>query len=198
MTQPKLYTKEYKKRFIIENCMLVSVQAGLATRNKNFPIYTRTKPNYETHDIKYQWDNTSKLKYEIFNFLENYLNEISAEGMREEVHLKRITELADSMSEKFKPVLYDGRFRIGVSQKIINLFLKYMWSINEIPQPLHCPIDGIVKSHIEKHFGKTKLVDWTQLDNIHDYMDYISHINEMLKELVDSTAVWELKTWGRR
>lgn len=194
MTQPMLYTKEFKNRFIIEECMLFAVQAGLATRNKNFPIYTREKTSYETHDIKYQWDNTSKLKYEVFGFLDNYLKEISLEGMREDIHLLRITELADTISNKFKPVLHNNRFRIGVSQKIINLFLKYMWSINEIPQPLHCPIDGIVKSHIEKHFGKTKLVDWTRLDNIRDYEEYISHINEMLKESADSIAVWELKT----
>jgi len=193
-----LHTKEYKNQFIIEECMLFSVQAGLATRNKNFPIYTRQKPNYETHDKKYQYGNTSKLKYEIFDFLENYLNEISADGMHEEVHLKRITQLADSMSEKFKPVLHNQRFRIGVSQKIINLFLKYMWSINEIPQPLHCPIDGIVKSHIEKHFGKTKLVDWTRLDNIRDYEEYINLIRILIKTSDDSIAAWELKTWGRR
>ena len=31
-----------KKEFIIRECMLFSVQAGLQTRNKNFPIYKQS------------------------------------------------------------------------------------------------------------------------------------------------------------
>ena len=100
MTQPMIYTKDFKNRFIIEECMLFSVQAGLATRNKNFPIYTREKTNYETHNKKYQWDNTSKLKYEVFDFLDNYLNEILTNGMNEPIHLSRNIELADAIKQK--------------------------------------------------------------------------------------------------
>lgn len=187
-----------KKQFIIEECMLFSVQAGLQTRNKNYPIYSSDKSGYEAHDIKYDYDNTSKLKYEIFDFLIKYLEEIRFNGIDEEIHLKRISDLADTLSSKFKPVLHEGRFRIGVAQKIINLFLKYMWSMNEISLPIHCPIDGIVKSQIKRKNYALKLVDWTSFDSITEYVRYIDVIRSIAEVHNMSIAEWEFHNWKRR
>jgi hypothetical protein len=188
-----------KKEFIIRECMLFSVQAGLQTRNKNFPIYNNLPEAFTTRrEIKYQPDNTSNLKIEIFDFLDQYLTEIQEKGITEEVHLAKIQELADRLTAQFKPVLHQGRFRIGISQKIINLFLKYMWSMGEIPEPCHCPMDGIVKSKIKIEFGRTALTDWTQLDDITEYIDYVETIRNIAEKENMSIAEWEFHNWGRR
>lgn len=188
-----------KKNFIIQECMLFSVQAGLQTRNKNFPIYNKLPEAFtELRDIKYQPDNTSNLKLDIFDFLEYYLSEIKDHGIKEDIHIQRIEQLAAILTHKYRKVLFDGRFRIGVSQKIINLFLKYMWSMDEISEPCHCPIDGIIKSQIQKRQGRIKLVDWTMLDDINDYKDYISVVKLIAKDYKLSIAQWEFLNWGRR
>lgn len=187
------------KRFAIEECMLFSVQTGLQTRNKNFPIYN-DKPDLFTtrREMKYQPDNTSNLKWAIFDFLDKYMEEIKAKGISEDVHNAKIQEMADLLTERFKPVLHQERFRIGVSQKIINLFLKYMWSLGEIPEPCHCPVDGIIKDKIQQKMSGVELVDWTRLDDLFDYLKYIDIIRQFSISENMSIARWELENWKRR
>lgn len=188
-----------KKEFIINECMLFSVQAGLQTRNKNFPIYNNLPEAFTTRrEIKYQPDNTSNLKWYIFDFLDQYLKEIKENGIVESVHLLKIQELAENITKQFKAILHEGRFRIGISQKIINLFLKYMWSMNEIQEPCHCPMDGIVKSQIQKNLYNVSLVDWTRLDSIQDYNDYVNAVKQIAEKENMSIAQWEFLNWGRR
>ncbi|HDY75751.1 MAG TPA: hypothetical protein ENH49_04430 [Candidatus Marinimicrobia bacterium] len=187
-----------KQQFIIEECMLFSVQAGLQTRNKNYPIYAG-KPLTEVQKrLKQQYDNRSNLKISLYDFLMEYLNDIKLNGIQEEHHCERIIELSNHISQKYNEILFNGRFRIGISQKIINLFLKYMWSMGEIPEPCHCPVDGIVKSQIERRFGRSKLIDWTKLDNLHDYLEYINVIQKIIIQEKISIAQWEFLNWGRR
>lgn len=188
-----------KNRFIIEECMLASFQAGMQTRNKNYPVYNKLPDAFTIkREIRSQFDNTSNLKWSIFEFLDQYLLEIKENDINEEVHLRKIQELADTLSKQFKLVLHEGRFRIGISQKVINLFMKYMWSMDEIPEPCHCPMDSIVKSQIQKKFGKISLVDWTQLDNINDYLDYVKIVKKIAEKENLSIAKWEFYNWKRR
>lgn len=192
-----IFNMEAKKRFIIEECMLFSMQAGLQTRNKNFPVYNN-QSNERTNNIKYQSDVSRSLKLAIFEFLHEYLTEIKDDGMHDEIHYHRIEELANHLTVNFKPVLHNGRFRIGVSQKIINLFLKYMWAMGEIPEPCHCPIDGIIKDKIQLKMPAIGLVDWTKLDHIMEYRKYIIMISQAEVSGDLSIAQWELLNWGRR
>ncbi|HZK97888.1 MAG TPA: hypothetical protein VFC67_27040 [Prolixibacteraceae bacterium] len=110
--------------------MLASFQAGVQTRNKNYPVYNKLPDAFTNkREIRFQYDNTSNLKTSIFDFLDQYLTKIQEKGVTEVVHLAKIQELADRLTVQFKLVLHQGHFRIGISQKIINLFLKYMWSM---------------------------------------------------------------------
>ncbi|HET6559774.1 MAG TPA: hypothetical protein VFG54_20780 [Prolixibacteraceae bacterium] len=182
--------KNQNNGFIISECMMSSVQSGLQTRNKNFPIYNDQK--------KSQPDKISGLKDFIFDFLGEYLNEIKENGIIESVHQTKIMELADKVTNQFWPILHEGRFRIGISQKIINLFLKYMWSMNEIPEPCHCPIDGIVKSQLKNKTIDFLLVDWTRLDQMDDYQSYVKAVKQVADEKNLSIAQWEYDHWKRR
>lgn len=187
-----------KERFIIEECMMFSFNAGVQTRNKLFPIYNDKPLLYsENRDLKYQSDNVSNVKLEVFDFLDQYLNHIIQNGIKEEIHLYKIQELSNRLTQKFKPILYNNRFRIGISQKIINLFLKYMWSLGQIPEPCHCPIDGIIKSKIRQS-DRIALIDWTGMDSIFEYRIYIDLIKEIAQRQNLTIAQWEFINWKRR
>lgn len=117
-----------------------------------------------------------------------YLNTIS-----EELHLKNIVDMAESLSSEFGYLLKNNRFRIGAAQKAINLFVKFLWCLNDnFPTPPHCPIDrGILK---EVSIYKS----WTQLDSINTYQDWIKKIGEHARlKGFTSIAEWELDLWNR-
>jgi hypothetical protein len=77
----------------------------------------------------------------------------------EDTHLTQIKTLADEMSSGHADALYGGRFRIGSTQKALNLYLKYMWCLGRIPAPPHCPFDSVVLSQLPGCQNKR----WTQL-----------------------------------
>lgn len=57
-------------------------------------------------------------------------------------HANNICEVADAMTAEFASCLRGGRFRIGIAQKCLNLYLKYLWCVGEILTPPHCPFDA--------------------------------------------------------
>ena len=96
-------------------------------------------------------------------------------------------------SDKLQPIESNGSggFSIGVSQKIINLFLKYLWSLGRCKMPPHCPIDEAVLISIGK-----KGVAWTKCNDIETYKKWIKLIAIKAKEKDSSIAEWELKFWN--
>ena len=185
-----------KKEFIIDECLLFSIQAGVQTRNKNYPVYTHRNNLPEKDRTNY--NPGESLKNEIHDFLKSYVLEINRIGVSEENHCNKIAELADHLTQKHNAILHQNRFRIGIAQKIINLFLKYMWAMGEINEPCHCPIDGIVKKLILERNNSIQLTDWTQLDSMDEYQLYITAIKEICNEKKQTIAQWELTNWARR
>ncbi len=109
----------------------------------------------------------------------------------DDIHCDRIVGLARSLSEGHQAVLADGRFRIGIAQKALNLHLKYLWCLEpERPEPPHCTLDGQILG-ATKHPGA-----WTRLDSIDEYREWTSHVRDYAKSKgFESTVVWELFTW---
>ena len=73
-----------------------------------------------------------------------------------------------------------------------------MWSMGEIPEPCHCPMDGIVKSKILKQLPELPLVDWTQLDNLADYLTYVLAVKTLADKENLTISEWEFLNWKRR
>src|SRR5450759_1393861 len=48
-------------------------------------------------------------------------------SVNSETHTKRIASLAARLSREHAGLLANGRLRIGVAQKALNLYLKYLW-----------------------------------------------------------------------
>jgi hypothetical protein len=176
-----------KEEFLIGEILQFSLGAGFQTRNESFPIY-----NYNTIEL----NQAKKLRNDIKEFLLNYLSDYKL--LREDGHVQKIVDLSDFISEKYGKILYQNRFRIGISQKITNLFLKYLWTINKINMPFHCPIDNIIKIKIEKIVKEKSFTDWTEMDDINEYLDYIEVLKLISKESKLTIAEWELYNWKRR
>src|ERR1700737_1330350 len=85
--------------------------------------------------------------------------------VKDEQHVEHIAHIANDLSTNYANLLSGKRFRIGQSQKAVNLYLKYLWCLGDIMMPPHCPIDVVVFRHIPGF----KEERWTQLDSIDRY-----------------------------
>lgn len=137
-------------------------------------------------------DGTSdKKKAEIRESLREYLfilHRAYKESVSEEQHIENIVGLANEMTGKYREFLSKDGFKIGVAQKVINLYLKYLWCLGVIREPPHCPLDRSIISHLKKN----NYVNWTELLCIKEYEALMSEIDEVARKEGKSIAEWEL------
>jgi len=112
-----------------------------------------------------------------------------ANTVDDETHVQNIQSFAASLSQQFQDMFRDQHVKIGVAQKGVNLFLKYMWSLDRIPEPPHCPIDAIVLRAIGND------AKWTQLDSVEIYTKIIDECRQTAG--TQSLSQWELELWNR-
>ena len=178
------------KRFLINEFIFFSVNAGFQTRNEDFPIYDIENRNL--HDVRF-------LKRDIYEFLWNeFVNNQSNRMYDEKEHIKKIVQLKKTLESKYSKVLFQEKFRVGVSQKVINLFFKYLWSAGLMNEPVHCPIDNIVKQRVENIFKNAELQYWTEFDDLESYKKYIFYLKKIAESENKSIAKWEMNFWNRR
>jgi hypothetical protein len=126
------------------------------------------------------------------NALREKLDELSVlykSAVTEKDHLSNIETLSNDLTSRFQHYLRNGRFRIGIAQKALNLYLKYLWCVNLISEPPHCPFDSIVISYLR---DSTDL-KWTSIDTIEDYIMLVRSARKISKD--KSLPVWELEIW---
>ena len=97
-------------------------------------------------------------------------------------------------SEDWYDILNNGKLNIGVSQKLLNLVLKYYWCLGEIATPPHCPIDRIIQ---EKGLKSKSIVNWTSMSDIDVYLNLIHKIKQVADKKGQSIAEWELEVFTR-
>jgi len=112
----------------------------------------------------------------------------------EDIHIGNIDTFADQVSTRCGEFLNNGRFRIGIAQKALNLYLKYLWCLGRIPPPPHCPFDAIVIGSLP---SKVR-VAWTRLDSPHDYLALVKAARSKATERGQSLAEWELTQWNKK
>lgn len=109
----------------------------------------------------------------------------------DEIHNKNIRKLADKLSQDFKDVLKDKRFRIGVAQKAVNLYLKYLWCMGRIRPPPHCPFDSEV-------LRKARVCGlWTRA-NMEDYRLWVEKARSVAAGTNSTLSEWELRLWNEK
>jgi hypothetical protein len=107
----------------------------------------------------------------------------------EEAHVKNIVRLADTISAKCGAFLVNGRLRIGIAQKALNLYLKYLWCLEQIPTPPHCPFDSRIMTQLPQNVQ----VSWTRLDDISTYLDLVVAAKRVAAG--QSLAEWDLHVY---
>ncbi len=169
-----------KQEFLINETLTASVNAAFARAGVYVGEVRDSKKEVLRRD----------LKQALLALVEDYRIGIP-DG---EVHLENIQRIADRLKEDHKPILRGGRFRLGIAQKAVNLFLKYMWCMSEIEQPPHCPFDRIVLSAIAKFAPKPPLVPWTKMDDPNEYRRYVSAARAAAAGA--PLPEWELRFWS--
>jgi hypothetical protein len=119
----------------------------------------------------------------------DYISEMYKSEVAEETHLSNIINLSDDLSSQFSHCLKNDKFRIGISQKALNLYLKYLWCADLIAMPPHCPFDSIVITHLPE----CRDLKWTAIDSIDDYKRLILAAKKAAGSR--SLADWECDVW---
>lgn len=126
------------------------------------------------------------LRAELAKYAIQYKKRVSSDR-----HCANISALSDDLSALHKDALTCGRFRIGSAQKALNLYLKYLWCLDRIKPPPHCPFDyGILLK-----VPNCEDVKWTELDCIARYKEIVREAELVAKSKNLTLAEWELREW---
>jgi hypothetical protein len=162
-----------KKDFLKKEFVVLSINAAFQ-RNQN--VY-KEQPN-------------ELIKAGFRDFLERFLAALPLYELTE----KRLYKIIDDLTIKtreYRDILKLGQLNYGTAQKLVNLYLKYLWCLDMAPEPPHCPIDRII-------LGKAKISDvsWTKINSREEYKSIVNKIKIISKDL--SIAQWELENFNRR
>lgn len=122
------------------------------------------------------------------NLLTQYKNAVS-----EEQHISNLLNIIE-YSSNFKDILNNGKLNLGISQKLLNLVLKYLWCLGDIATPSHFPVDRIIQEKIKNK----PLINWTGLTKVEEYLKIIRLAEALAKKENMSLAQWELENFSRR
>ena len=132
-----------------------------------------------------------ELGVELRRLLRGYAKAYESD-VSDETHCKNIRELADKLSQRFEHALKDERFRIGVAQKVLNLYLKYLWCLGRIRPPPHCPFDSEVLRKVKVRES------WTDLTDIEGYKLWVKKARSVAAATDSYLSEWELRVWNEK
>lgn len=152
-----------KSEFIISELWVLSIAGAFQRANIYAPNSLSASKKAFKKDLKIYLEQLIKAQY---------YNEVN-----EQSHIDNIHALSE-YSKKFATLLRNGKLNFGVSQKILNLFLKYIWCLKLIPMPPQFPVDRIIQVVLnikakEKGLKTRQIVAWTKLDNENNYVEII-------------------------
>jgi hypothetical protein len=169
-----------KRAFLTYELGILTIKEALSTRDDAHPVYARAATRTQRGAVQ---DTIRAVLPEVER---QYTETVVSDN----VHMRFIAETADRLSIAHGDSLHNGRFRIGIAQKLINLYLKYLWSAGLVSEPPHCPLDGIVRDIADIEY------DWTFSDSIENYRCAIDALRRVAKP--KTLAVWELEEFRRR
>ena len=146
--------------------------------------------------VSYRKQSAGKERAEFRRYMIDYCERSILPAYRssisEEEHVANIVALRDAAQSYAGQRLLTKPYSIGVSQKLLNLQLKYLWCADLRPMPPHCPIDRIV-------LGYTTLrnrMNWTKISDVGTYRQAIEAIRDVAGD--KAIALWELENYDRR
>lgn len=112
----------------------------------------------------------------------------SKETSSEDDHIKYMDELRRGINQGFSNILKKEEIKLGVVQKLLNLYLKFQWILGCIPEPPHCPFDRIIISKLVK----SPIPPWTKISSRTQYMELVKAARRAAEKEEKSIARWEL------
>lgn len=101
---------------------------------------------------------------------------------------QKIEKFSACLKEKCGDIFHDDRL-FAVSQKALNLYLKYLWCAGILAfEPSHCPIDNVVLAKIGKKLG------WHNMTH-EQYQEIMKEIDKKAER--KGIAVLELEIWNK-
>ncbi len=169
--------KEIEKfKFIHEQILASSIEAAF----QHAKIYKKDIPD----------DKKSEFRCKLERHLQDISLDYKDKPVTEEQHINNLENLRGTMTTEFKDILYGDKFRVGIAQKALNLYLKYLWCLHKIAEPPHCPFDSIIISEIHRNDK------YTEMDSIDEYKLLVEGAKQATG--TKSLAVWELIIWNNR
>lgn len=131
----------------------------------------------------------------LFEFVEKMVENCYMTVMTDELqHIDNIKKISLA-SAKYSDILKNEKLNFGVSQKILNLYLKYLWCLDKIPVPPHFPVDRLIQGELEIK----NPVSWTQMKDEVEYLKIIEKAKQQLQNLsFQHIAELELHSFKRR
>ena len=167
-----------RDQFLEREFAAMSIIAGFATRDRLWPVYGDA-------DTQGRDETKALVRQLLFALGHRYADTVPDE-MR---HVIEIAAFAEEVTEARGHCLHLGTLRFGVAQKVVNLYLKYLWLAGLCAEPPHCPIDGIVRDRAGLSYS------WTRSDDVDEYWRAIADLKG--KAGSDTLAVWELSEFQR-
>lgn len=134
------------------------------------------------------------------------LEKYKTEKVTDLQHIENIKSICD-YSSNFSDIFSKGRINFGIAQKMLNLYLKYMWSLGHIQEPPHFPVDRIIQIKLLDHAKQIGITSigieaWTKFDDENHYLKVINSARELITKNINyknhSLAELELELFDRR
>lgn len=112
-----------------------------------------------------------------------------------EEHISNLVEIQNWINTTHSQVLKDRSIKLGIVQKLVNLYLKYQWCLGLVKTPPHCPFDRTII--LEMKLSNPPPA-WTKLDSVDEYTMWVKKATELADNDNKSIAEWELDVFSRR
>ncbi|MEW2920113.1 hypothetical protein AB1A65_01510 [Muricauda sp. ANG21] len=180
---------KYQNKFIYNEIWTLTFGAAFQRAN----VYVKGAKDHEKKEFKKHLQ-----EYIETNILPVYHDNKVTD---DETHLNHITRISYASNE-YGRILSNQELNFGISQKLLNLLLKYLWCLFDYPEPPHFPLDRRIQESLIDLANKSGvlprgIVSWTQITKSDDYMAIIEYIRGNF--LTNQTlAQFELEHFERR
>lgn len=182
-----------KKTFINNEIWILTFGGAFQRAN----VYTQNYPEKTRTAFR------KALREEVEKIVKDYYSV----QVSEKEHIKHIKSIV-SFSEQLKIEGEIIPINFGVAQKMLNLYLKYLWCLGELNHiPPHFPVDRVIQEELNKVARKHNIAPqvikpWTQFKDASNYgavIEFAKTIRNGIDEFKQlSLAELELKLFDRR
>lgn len=166
--------QQEKENFLKWQFSKLTISASFSRAN----IYIKDAPEFRRKAFK-------KTLFYAINAIADDLQNIKNESN----FLSRIRTVIHQ-SNNYDDILEGGKLRFGIAQKVVNLYLKYLWCAGLIEGiPLHFPLHRLIQK------GTRDIISWTQLTE-EDDDKYLAKLNELCPG--EDKAEWELREYNKQ